>query len=224
MSSTRAPLADQTIGSHTFASGTRDRRWYRWFTELSRHPSATLAGVGACRSGRRTAGAALLLVAAGYSLVELFLYLAEWTPIPGPALRIPTGEFYAWAAVLCTPSMLGAWLLATALMQLLARWAGGRGAFERLAAATALATAVGTSASMIPDLVTSSLGIYDNLHGTWVALASNLIFLPLQVALLIGLYAAALRTLHRLSRSRAAAIAVSGYLTYQGLLFLLFLR
>lgn len=51
-----------------------------------------------------------------------------------------------------------------------------------------------------------------------------LIFLPLQVILLIGRYAAALSAVHRLSRARATAIAVAGYLTYQGLLFLLFLR
>ena len=66
--------------------------------------------------------------------------------------------------------MVGAWLLATALMQLLARWGGGTGTFERLTAATALATAIGTAATMIPDLLTS-LGIYDDLHGTWVAVA-----------------------------------------------------
>lgn len=68
------------------------------------------------------------------------------------------------------------------------------------------------------------MSIIEDLHGTWVALASNLIFLPLQVTLLVGLYAAAPRARHHLSRARASAIALSSYLAYQGLLFLLFLR
>jgi hypothetical protein len=126
--------------------------------------------------------------------------------------------------VLATPTIVGAWLFATAMMQLLARYTGGIGSFERFATATALATAVGTSASMIPDLVTSSLGIYDDLAGTPAGLVSNLIFLPLQVTLLIGLYTASLRGLHGLPRGRAAVIAVLGYLSYQGLLLLLVLR
>lgn len=163
---TRAPRPDQLAAAGATPVETMTRlRWYGWLRALARQPSATLTAVGASRSGRRTAGAALLLVAVGYSLVELFLHLADWTPLPGPALRTPAEEFYAWAAVLCTPSMLGAWLFATALLRLLARWAGGTGSFERLAAATASATAVGTSASMLPDLITSDLGIYDDLHG-----------------------------------------------------------
>ena len=106
-------------------------------------PRSTLAELVLDPHGPTLAALLLGSVAALYSLVEWFLYLQHYEPVPPPFLRIATEQYYAWATVLCVPAFVGGWLLTTGALQLGARAFGGSGRFEHLA--TALAWGIGVA-------------------------------------------------------------------------------
>jgi hypothetical protein len=76
------------------------------------HPWAVFAELVDDPRGRTFAALALGTVAVLYSLTEWFLH-GQTDPIPSPFLRIPTDQYYAWAALFCAPAIVGGWLLAT---------------------------------------------------------------------------------------------------------------
>lgn len=187
---------------------------------MFRRPNLTLEEFAKVPSGWRRGLTLMALMALAYSVVDVLLaFNNEVAPIPDPFLRIPSDEYYRWAALFYGAAILAGWLLATGVMQLAARAAGGVGEFESLVAATGLATVVATLPTLIPDFITSAAGIYD----TW---ASGLlavvpwIYIALYNALFLVYYPLAVAAVHSVSRGRAVTIGVTGYVVYQGFLFI----
>ena len=184
------------------------------------HPQAALADLVVDPRGRRFAAVLLGIVAVLYSLVEWFLYRQHYDPVPPPFLRIPTDQYYAWATLFCVPAFLGGWLLATGAMQLGARAFGGHGRFEDLATAVAWAIGVATLFTLVPDFLSSALGVYatwDPTGHTWVV-TSSLYLIAYAV-----LYSSALRTVHGLGWRSGYGLGLGGVALYHAF-FLLFVR
>jgi hypothetical protein len=162
-------------------------------------------------------------MAIGYSLVEWFLYRERFDPIPAPFLRIPNDSYYAWATLFGAPTIIGGWLVASALIQLIPRAAGGSGRFEDLATALAWATGVATVFSLLPDLATSAFGVYGAYGRQPISHVTQLIFLSLYLLAFLVLYSSSIRVVHALRWRLASVIGVGGFLVYQTFIFL-FLR
>lgn len=181
------------------------------------HPQAALADLVADRRGRAFAAFALGTVAVLYSLTEWFLYQQHYDPVPPPFLRIPTDEYYAWAALFGVPTFIGGWLLATGAMQLCSRALGGHGRFEDLATALAWATGVATLFTLVPDFTSSALGVYETWDPTGL---SWVLFASLYMISLGVLYTSAVRAVHGLGLRSALVVGLGGFVLYGGFIFL----
>lgn len=184
------------------------RRPTRTFGELARDPAGWRRGL-----------TLMVLMASAYTVVDVMLAVNEVEPIPEPFLRIPTEEYYWWSLPFYGATFMAGWLLATAGMQLAGRAAGGVGEFEGLAAATGLATTVATLPTLIPDFVTSTVGVYDSWATTGLLRVVPWLYIALYVALFLALYPLAVAAVHKVSRQRAILIGTAGYVVYQGFLF-----
>jgi hypothetical protein len=181
----------------------RRRKIVRYLGLTFAHPQAALAELVADSRGRIFAALALGAVTVLYSLVEWFLY-GQHTPVPPPFLRIPSDEYYAWAALFGVPTFVGCWLLATGTMQLLSRALGGQGKFEDLATAVAWATGVATLFTAVPDFTSSALGVYETWDPTGL---SWVLFATLYLVTHGVLYISAVRAVHGLQSWLALVIS-----------------
>ncbi|MDH3397630.1 MAG: YIP1 family protein [Acidimicrobiia bacterium] len=187
---------------------------------MFRRPALTLEEFAKVPSGWRRGLTLMALMALAYTVVDVQLAFNGVAPIPDPFLRIPAGEYYKWAALFYGAAILAGWLLATGVMQLAARAAGGVGEFESLVAATGLATAVATLPTLIPDLITSTSGIYDTWATSGLSTALPWLYMALYVFLFLVYYPLAVAAVHDVSRGRAIVIGLTGYLLYQGFIFI----
>ena len=217
-------VASPDVGERHPVPATRQRGTGASFAQYLRwtlvHPRTTLAELVTDPHGRLFAALMLGTVAVLYACVEWFLYRQHYDPVPPPFLRIPTEQYYAWATLLCVPAFVGGWLLTTAAMQLGAGVFGGRGRFEDLATAVAWGIGVATLFTLVPDLLSSALGVYatwDPTGHTWVVTSS------LYLIANVVLYCSAIRAVHGLGWKPACTLGVAGVLLFHAF-FLLFVR
>jgi hypothetical protein len=168
----------------------------------------------------------LCFVAVGYSAgVSYLLSVAHAHPMPEPYLRIPDSSYFYWGTFFYGPVIVGAWLLAGGLMYLVARAFRSRPNFDELLRRIALASGIGTLATLLPDLVTSplrALGVIDEQawessilrHGGWFFFLWAA--MTVYVGLFLVLYPLAVRQTSRLPWSKAIATGVIGFLAFQG--------
>lgn len=181
------------------------------------HPREAFADLVDDARGSALATLALGTVAVLYSLTEWFLYRQHYDPVPPPFLRIPADQYYAWAALFGAPAIVGGWLLATGAMQLASRALGGEGRFEDLATALAWATGVATLFTLVPDFISSSLGVYATWDPTGL---SWVLFVSLYIIAFGVLYTSATRAVHALAWRSATVVGLGGFMLYQGFIFL----
>lgn len=174
----------------------------------------------------RVAFGLLAFVAVGYSAgVSLPLALARALPMPEPFLRIASSDYFLWGTFFYAPVIVGAWLLASAVMHLLSRALGGRAAFDDLLRCLALATGIGTLGTLLPDLVTSplrALGVIDEqaweqsvaTQGPWFLFLWA--WMAVYLVLFLVTYPIAVRLAEGLSWTRAIAVGVAGFAVFQG--------
>ena len=187
---------------------------------LLRRPTPTLEDLARDPAGWKRGLTLMVLMALAYTVTDVMLALGKVDPIPEPFLRIPTDQYYWWAAIFYGATFLAAWLLATAAMQLTARATGGTGDFEDLIAATGLATVVATLPTLIPDFVTSALVIYDTWATSGLLQIVPWIYIALYNVLFLIFYPWTVAVVHRLPRNRSIPIGVAGFVVYQGFLFI----
>jgi hypothetical protein len=172
----------------------------------------------------------LAIAAIGYSVgVAYVLSLAGALPMPEPYIRIPDETYFFWGTFFYAPVIVAAWLIATGLMQVLGRAFGSRSNIDDLLQGTALATGIGTLATLLPDLVTSplrALGVINELaweqsiaeHDGWFVFvwAAMLAY----VALFLIAYPLAVRQATHLTWWKATITGVIGFLAFQGFEFI----
>ncbi len=96
---------------------------------------------------------AVLLVAAGYTAsLVLWFFIGGQSRID-PWLTIPLESYFFWEIFFIGPVTLGCWILASGVVYLLGKQAGGRGHFEDTLAMLGFAVAVSTLIPLIIDLV-----------------------------------------------------------------------
>lgn len=192
---------------------------FRLIVAMLRRPRRTLEELAGDPRALRHGLTLMLGLAIAYTAVDVFLALGDVHPIPEPFLRIPSDEYYTWSAPFYGVTFFGGWLLSTAVMQLLARAAGGTGQFEQLAGATGTATAVASLPTLVPDFITSALGVYDQWAATGPLRIVPFLYMGMYVVLFLVYYPLALKAVHRSSTGRAVAIGMGGYIVYQAYLF-----
>jgi hypothetical protein len=169
---------------------------------------------------RRSGYLAMLAIASAYTVVCALLAWRGVDPVPGPWLRIPAESYYLWALLFYGATLLAGWLLAAAVMQLWARALGGVGAFEDLVATLGMATALATLPTLVPDLVTNLLGIYDGPWSkTWWGWSLAIGWMTAYLVLFLTLYPRAVRAVHGLNRRRSLFVGLGGFVLYQGFIF-----
>lgn len=171
--------------------------------------------------GRRYGYAAMLSLAAGYTLAIGLLARQGAMPVPAPFLRIPDESYYLWSTWFIGLVLLAGWLLAAAAMHLSAHALGGTGTFEDLAPTLGMAIAVASTTTLLPDLL---MGILGNYGGEWTAAwyGRTLItgYLTVYVALFLMLFPAVVRAVYGLRSWRAIASGSSAFFLYQAFLFI----
>lgn len=176
---------------------------------------------------------AILVSAFLYTLVYVFLTLGGGAPSSfEPWLAISKEAYYSYNRFLLAPSMIGAWMLASAVVQLAARVAGSRGHYEETLAVLGFAISVPCLASLVhdlPDTFLGAIGVLDlrayevtlNSPTIWRAVLWTLYILS--VLWFLVLFPKAVRAVHGIGRWTALVIGWSGYAVYQ-FVFLIFNR
>lgn len=196
-------------------------------------PGRTFASLLADGRRVRMAALAVLVPAAGYTLMYLLAWIAGGAPSTfKPWLAIPIQDYFKWDIFIVAPSMFGCWVLASGSTQLVARALGGRGSFEDSATVIGFGIGVASCASLVHDLTDAALGaagiidmkVYEealNSPTFWRALLWTL-WAMYFIAFLV-IYTKGFRAAHGLPRGKAIFLAVLGLVVYQGF-FLVFNR
>jgi hypothetical protein len=94
-----------------------------------------------------------------YNLVYIFLTAGGGAPSSfKPWLAIPSEVYYSYDRFMLAPSMLGCWILAAGLAQLLSRFFSGKGSFEDTLSVFGFAIGISVLFSLAHDLPDSFLG------------------------------------------------------------------
>ncbi|HVN11615.1 MAG TPA: hypothetical protein VMT69_05955 [Kineosporiaceae bacterium] len=183
------------------------------------------------RSPTRVRRGVLWLFATGAGYAAVIAVLAWGGDRPGsfaPWLRIPDETYFWWEAVFIGPVIVAGGLLAATVVYLLARTAGGGGGFDDTLALTGPAVAFGTAFTLVPDLVVGLLLVTHVLDVeawmTGITTASLTLALVwayqlAYVAAFLVAFALVVRTAHGLPRRWAALVGLTGFVLYQGFLF-----
>lgn len=216
-----------TIQKTTKASRLRTFIWtlFAYLLGVIFQPITTFGKLLADRQRLRYAWSAILLISVGYALVDAALSVAGHIPNPEPFLRIPTEQYYFWLQFMSLALYMTCWILAAASMHLLSKVFHGQGSFEDTLAVVGMATAAATLSTLIPDLITSFLGVTgiveqkvldQFLWGT----AYQWLYLGLYTLLFVVLYPLAVRAVQKIQVWQAVLVSVFGILVYTSFLFL----
>lgn len=194
-------------------------------------PAQTFSGLINDRRKLRYALYAVLIQAAVYTLVYIFLVMGNGRPFK-PWLNIPPEDYYWYNRFLLAPSMLLAWILAAGIVQLLSKAAGGTGGFEDTLCVLGFAIGIASWATGVHDLLTSFLGAVHVINQQAYELELNsptmwrtLLWILMLCYLLwfCILFSKGVMAVHKIRPGSAAIIGISGFIIYQ-LFFFIFNR
>lgn len=171
----------------------------------------------------------VLFVAVSYSLVALFLYLANGRPSPEPFLRIPSENYFYWGTYFYALAIIFGWILVSGFMHLVFKIFAKHNSCENIFATTGLATGAATLITAIPDLIITflqALGIMSyekwiysvNNYGAWFYILWAYM-LAYAVYFLI-LYPKAVKAVYGLKTWQAIIVGLTSFIVYQFFIFL----
>lgn len=167
-------------------------------------------------------------VALLYAVAIFLIHLGDGVSLIPAWLALPEDELFLWESLFVGPVTIGCWLLSAAVVQVLARAAGGHGSFEDTLAALGLAVAVPTYISGVPDLLSGlarALGWVD--PAAWADAIGRLspesivlwTYMSLYLIVLVALFLRAVSAAHRLGPLVGVAVGIAGVVVYQGVYF-----
>lgn len=168
-------------------------------------------------------------VALLYTVAILFIHLGGGVSLIPAWLAIPEDEIFLWETFFVGAVTFGCWLLASAVVQLLARAAGGHGLFEDTLCGLGLAVAVPTYVSAVPDLLSGLVRTFGWVSGEeWADAisapgAARTFLWSYMILYLIGmlvLFPRAVAGAQKLRPAASALIGTAGVLVYQGVYFI----
>jgi len=168
-----------------------------------------------------------------YTLMYFFLTIAKGAPSTfTPWLNISKENYYFYNRFLLAPSLIICWFLASAVIQLLSRAAGGKGSFEDTLSVIGLGISVALWSTLAHDLVMSFLSaihvidahVHEIAMNTptiwrnilWTCFLVYFIWFPL-------LFTKAIVAAHQLKKGTSFLIGFAGFVVFQ-LVFLIFNR
>ena len=168
-----------------------------------------------------------------YTLVYVFLTIGGGAPSAfKPFLAIPAERYYFYNRFFLAPSMVGCWILAAGVGQLLSRPFGGKGTFEDTLSVLGFAIGIASLASLLhdlPDTFLGAIGVLD-LKAYEVALNSPTIWRTIlwilyggSMVLFLYLFPKAIAAAQRIKPLPAVLVGVVAFATYQGV-FVIFNR
>jgi hypothetical protein len=176
---------------------------------------------------------ALLISLVLYTFVYIFLTMRGGAPSSfSPFLNISKDVYYQYNRFILAPSMLGAWILAAGVGQLLSRAFSGKGSFEDTLSVFGFGIGISVLASLLHDLPDSFLGAIGLLDLKWYELALNSptiwrtilwTLYSLSFILFCVLFSKGIGSAQRLGRGPAIFVGIMSFLVYQGV-FLIFNR
>lgn len=163
----------------------------------------------------------------------VFLTIGNGAPsVFTPWLNISKDSYYAINRFLLAPSMIMCWLVAAAVIQIVARALHGSGSFEQTLSAIALSISIAMWGGLIHDLpmsLLSAIGVI-NARQHEIDMNSPTIFRTLlwicysvYFLLFLILFPTAVRVVHRLSIPKSIALGSAAFILFQ-LIFVLFNR
>jgi hypothetical protein len=197
------------------------------------HPRATVEALVADERRVRFGFFALIVPLVGYVLVYLGLSRSGAYPsVFSPWLALPAESYYRYNVFLLPPSILAAWLLASAVVQMAGRAVSAQGTFEDTASVLGFAISAANWSLLPHDLTVAALGAAGVIDGLahehamnaptpardvlWFFMAVYLVAFPL-------LFTVALGAAHRIRTVAAAFLGASGFVVYQ-MVFVVFNR
>lgn len=210
-----------------------ERSFGAYYAAMARSPRSTAAALTSDPRALRLGACAMLVPLVGYTIVYLGLARSGAYPSAlSPWLAIPAETYYRYNVFLFPVGLGSAWLLASAVVQLLGHAVGAAGRFEDTLAALGFAIGIASWTLLPHDVTVAVLGAIGVIDGRahehamnqptlardvlWLFLAAYLVAFPV-------LFTATLAGAHRLSLGRASFLGVIGFVVYQ-LVFLLFNR
>jgi hypothetical protein len=172
---------------------------------------------------------AIALVAVGYTISLVLITWGGGQSRIAPWLAIPLESYFFGETFFIGIVTLGCWILASGVVHLLSKLAGGTGSFEDTLAVLGFAIAVPTLIPLIIDLVKEPLVIMGYVNvlswtnalstpGFWMLLMLVYIFAYL-IGLLI-LFPFTIKSAQRISTFNALWLGLIGVLVYQGVYFI----
>jgi len=210
------------------AAASRAVLWRRYQPRPAGSRNPVVRRFGAA-SRSRYAYPLLEFAATGYAVVAFELAAAHALPMPEPYLRIADADYFFWGGFFYGPVIVGAWLLASAVIYLLAAALRIKPVFDELVRATAFATGVGTLGTLLPDLITSPLRAWGAIderaweasiagHGTWFAI--TWVSLGIYLALFLVAYPLAVKWVTGAGWLKVVPVALAGFAVFQGFEYL----
>jgi len=170
----------------------------------------------------------LLIVAALYTCVYIFLYYGDGRPYK-PWLPIAAEKYYQYNIFFLAPSMLLAWLLTSLVVHLTARAFSRRGNFRSVLSTFGLSVGVASWATLVHDYITSFLGAihvmnqqeYEHLLNTPTIWRGLLIGQMIIYAIwFILLFSKAAKASYRINQGLSILLGTFAFITYQGFFFI----
>ena len=176
---------------------------------------------------------AFLVPTIGYSIVYWSLARSGAYPSKfAPWIAVPAEHYYTANQYFIVPSLFGAWILASGVVQLLGRFVSARGSFESTFGVLGFAISIATWSLLPHDLVVGILGglhIIDGrahehaMNAPTVARALLWSFMFVYFLAFPTYFVKAVRAVHGVGTRAAIFLGVSGWVVYQ-FVFLIFNR
>jgi hypothetical protein len=165
-----------------------------------------------------------------YTFVYIFLSMRGAAPSSfTPFLAIPKDVYYQYNRFFIIPSMLGCWILASGVAQLLSRAFSGEGSFEDTLSVLGFGIGIATLASLVHDLTDSFLGAIGVLDLKWYEQALNSPTIwrailwslyTLSLVIFLVLFPKGIGSSQRIGRVPSILVGVTSFLVYQGVFFI----
>jgi len=175
----------------------------------------------------------ILIPIVAYTMMYVFLTIGDGAPsVFTPWLNIPKDSYYSVNRFLLAPSMIFAWFVAAALIQILSHSQKGTGTFEQTLAVVALSISIAMWAGLLHDLPMSFLSAvrFIDARQHEIDMNSPTIFRTLLwffysiyfIAFFI-LFTQTVRVVHKLSLIKSILIGSIAFIVFQ-VIFVIFNR
>lgn len=165
-----------------------------------------------------------------YTLMYVFLTIGHGAPsVFTPWLNISKESYYSVNRFLLAPSMIMCWLLASSIMQILAKLLKGEGTFEKTISILALSISVAMLPALIHDLPMSFFSAIKVINASEHEIAMNQptiwrtllwFFYSLYFFYFFWLFPKAVMVVHKLPKLKSIFIGVFCFLVFQIVFFI----